>query len=73
MQYKQGNIPQAINLLVAAQKAGGQGPDYWYHLGMAYYKNDQADLAKEQLGKVLAPEFKGFYGTAEAQKVYDSL
>lgn len=73
LQYKQGNIPQAINLLVAAQRAGGQGPDYWYHLGMAYYKNGQLELAKEQLAKVVEAEDTGFYGRAEAQKVYDSL
>jgi len=73
LQYKQGNIPQAINLLVAAQKAGGEGPDYWYHLGMAYAKDGQAELAKEQLSKLLVPEHEGFYGTAEARKVHDSL
>jgi len=73
LQYKQGNIPQAINLLVAAQKAGGEGPDYWYHLGMAYAKNGQADLAKEQLAKVLAEEYAGYGARAEAQKTYDSL
>ena len=73
LQYKQGNIPQSVNLLVAAQKAGGEGPDYWYHLGMAYYKNGQLELAKEQLGKALSAEGRGFAGKEEAQKVYDSL
>ena len=73
LRYKQGNYPQAINLLVAAQEAGGNGQDYWYHLGMAYYKDGQAELAREQLEKVINEGSPNFHGRAEAQAALESL
>ena len=73
LRYKQGNIEQAIELLVRAQEAGGQGLEYWYHLGMAYAKNEQVELAKEQLAKALADENAKFYGRDTAEEVYNSL
>jgi Tfp pilus assembly protein PilF len=60
-------------LLEAAQAKGGQGIDYWYHLGMAYHKNQQPELAREQLAKALANDKAQFFGRDEAQKVYESL
>lgn len=73
LQYKLGNIQQAISLLEAAQAGGGQGLDYWYHLGMAYSKNGQSELAREQLSKVVESETADFHGRSEAEKVYKSL
>jgi tetratricopeptide (TPR) repeat protein len=73
LQYRLNNALQAISLLQAAQKNGGVGVDYWYHLGMAYHANGQSDLAKEQLGKALENPAAQFNGREEAQKVYDSL
>ena len=73
LQYHLGNIPQAISLLKAAQEKGGKGSDYWCHLGMAYYKNEQPQLAKEQLGKALENEKAQFFGREEAEEVYKSL
>ncbi len=72
LQYHLDNIPQAISLLKAAQEAGGEGPEYWYHLGLAYSKNGQKDLAKEQLGKALEGEQQYAWRDA-AQAAYDSL
>jgi tetratricopeptide (TPR) repeat protein len=73
LQYKLGDTPQAVRSLEAAQAAGGQGDEYWYHLGLAYHKDGQLELAKEQLGKVVAAGDKDFYGRAEAEKIYKSL
>jgi tetratricopeptide (TPR) repeat protein len=73
LHYKLGNLPQAISLLESAQAKGGQGLDYWYHLGMAYYKNDQPELAKEQLGKFLAGAPPGYFGREEAERINNSL
>ncbi|MEH6591132.1 MAG: tetratricopeptide repeat protein [Halioglobus sp.] len=52
---------------------GGQGPEYWYHLGMAYHKNGELELAKEQLGKALAIEGAQFFGREDAEKIYGTL
>jgi tetratricopeptide (TPR) repeat protein len=60
LQYKLGNVPQAINLLRAAQERGGKGPDYWYHLGMASHQNGDLELAKELRGKALEVEGANF-------------
>ncbi|MFT6276329.1 MAG: tetratricopeptide (TPR) repeat protein [Halioglobus sp.] len=73
LQYKLGNIPQSISLLKSAQELGGQGPEYWYHLGMAYHQNGDLELAKELLGKALEVEGAKFYGRDEAEKAYKSL
>jgi tetratricopeptide (TPR) repeat protein len=63
----------ANNLLKTAQQGGGQGVEYWYHLSMAYHKNGDAELAKEQLGKALQVEGADFFGKDEAEKAYNSL
>lgn len=73
LQYLLGNSQQAISLLEAAQKNGGQGPEYWYHLGMAYHKNGQLELAREQLIMALENPAAQFSGRDEAQRVNDSL
>ena len=66
-------MPQAISLMETAQAAGARGPEYSYHLGMAYAKNGQEELAKEQLGKALADENAAFYGRDKAEEVYKGL
>jgi tetratricopeptide (TPR) repeat protein len=73
LQYKLGNIPQAISLLTSAQELGGQGPEYWYHLGMVHHKNGDAALAKEYLGKALSVDGAKFYGREEAEKIHSAL
>lgn len=73
LQYKLGNLAQAIDLLKRAQSKGGRGPEYWYHLGMAYYSNNQNELAKEQLALALENDKAEFYGRSEAQKIYNEL
>lgn len=73
LHYKLGNTPQAISLLESAQAKGGQGPDYWYHLGMAYYQNDQPELAKEQLGQFLESGEDGDFGRDEAERALKQL
>ena len=73
LQYKQGNIEQAVKLLLKAQEAGGQGAEYWYHLGMAYKADGQTELARELLGKVLSDGGEDFYGRADAEKAFNSL
>jgi len=73
LQYRLGNFSQAVDLLKTAQQAGGAGPEYFYHLGMAYYKNGDTELAKEQLGKALEIEGARFLGREEAEKIYQGL
>lgn len=73
LQYQQGNIPQAVKLLLQAQAVGGDGPEYWYHLGMAYKADGQTQLAKELLGKVLSDGGEDFYDRAEAEKAFENL
>ena len=73
LHYKLGNFPQSISLLEAAQAAGGQGTDYSYHLGMAYYKSGQPEKAKEQLSLALEQMPEDYHGRAEAELTYKSL
>ena len=47
--YKQGVYGSAIDLLQEAIKAGADNPTYHYHLGMAYQKANNFDMAKKQL------------------------
>lgn len=73
VKYHEGNYPQAISLIQAAISQGGSGPVYYYHLGMAYFKNDMKGSAKDALSKALADPGLDFPGKAEAQKTFDSL
>lgn len=67
LQYRLGNIPQAISLLKAAEETGGRGPDYWYHLGMAYAANNEPEKAEEYLTKALENDQYEFFGKEAAE------
>ncbi|MCP3908873.1 MAG: tetratricopeptide repeat protein [Oceanicoccus sp.] len=73
VQYQQGNYPQAVSLLSAAIEFGGKGADYHYHLGMAYYKSDMKQQAKEQLELALADKKADFAGKEEAESTLQQL
>jgi len=71
--YKSGNASQALNLLVEAVQSGGNRAVYHYHLGMAYYSNNQLSLAKKQLTLALQNENENFVGRDEAELTMKSL
>lgn len=71
--YRLGEYQQAVTLLEEALRSGGSGADYWYHLGMAYYQNEQLDQAKIFLGRALQNSKAQFFGKKEAQSVYQTL
>ena len=72
VQYQLENYPQALALIQLAVDNGGNTAVYQYHLGMAYYKNNMPEQAKEAL--TLAVSVEGAYaGKDEAQKVLDTL
>jgi tetratricopeptide (TPR) repeat protein len=72
VQYQLENYPQALALIQLAVDKGGNTAVYQYHLGMAYFKNNMPEDAKEAL--TLAVSVEGQYpGKDEAQKVLDTL
>lgn len=56
LQYKLGNYPQALALLQDAVRSGGKAPIYRYHLGMAMYKSDMKEQARQELQAALADD-----------------
>lgn len=52
--YKNGIYNSAIDLLREATKSVPQNPTYQYHLGLAYQKSNQAELAKASFQRALA-------------------
>ena len=71
--YKLGNTTQALNLLIEAVQLGGGGAVYHYHLGMAYFSNNQHSLAKQQLTLALQDENENYVGKEEAELTIKSL
>ena len=71
--YKLGNYVRAVTLMETAQSLGGKGADYAYHLGMAYFKNNQPDKAREQLELALADDAVDFAGKDEARQTLEAL
>lgn len=72
-QYKLGNYAQAVSLLGAAVERGGKGAVYQYHLGMAYFKSNLLQQAKEHLSLALKDETAIFTGREEAEQTLQSL
>jgi tetratricopeptide (TPR) repeat protein len=70
--YLNGEYEQSINYLKAAVDKLGSSALLQYHLGMAYYKNDQKELAKEHLTLATAEEAK-YPGFEEAVETLKSL
>jgi tetratricopeptide (TPR) repeat protein len=73
LQYKLGNYPQALVLLQDAVKKGGTGPVFHYHLGMAYYRSDLPEKAKEHLQQAVAEERARYVGKEEAEATLGKL
>jgi tetratricopeptide (TPR) repeat protein len=65
--YKKNAYLKAIGLLKESLENLGETPVIHYHLGMAYYKNGEKDLAKKELNKALQLS-KDFPGSEEAKK-----
>ena len=65
--YKLGNTSQAVNLLGEAVQLGGDSATHHYHLGMAYFTNNQRSLAKQQLTLALQDENDTYVGREEAE------
>ncbi len=73
MTYNRGNYVRAVTLMETAQSLGGKGADYAYHLGMAYFKINQPDKAREQLELALADDAVDFVGKDEARQTLEAL
>jgi tetratricopeptide (TPR) repeat protein len=71
--YRVGDFEKAIRLLEDAVDKAGQVPVLSYHLGMAYFRNGQAELAKEQLQAVMDSESESFIGFEEAKATFAEL
>ena len=71
--YYKKNVPgrAVVYLKEAAEKLPNQAL-IRYHLGMAYYKNGNRDLAKKELIEALKIN-SGFQGAAEARATLDAL
>jgi Tfp pilus assembly protein PilF len=59
--YKKNIFTRAITYLKEASEKVQDNPVIRYHLGMAYFKNGDKDLAKQELKKALEldPKFSG--------------
>lgn len=64
--YHLGNLPQSISYLEAANRQNKM-PEYHYHLGMAYYKNQQIEKAKDQLTLATQDKTANYHGIKEAR------
>jgi tetratricopeptide (TPR) repeat protein len=51
--YKQGIYNSAVDMLQQAEKADPKDPNYHYHLGMAYLKINNAEMADKELQNTL--------------------
>lgn len=71
--YRLGDFEKAIPLLEDAVGKTGQIPVLRYHLGMAYFRNGQTALAKEQLQDVMDSESESFTGFQEAKATFAEL
>jgi Flp pilus assembly protein TadD len=70
--YLKGSYLNAISELRDSHERLPENPIVNYHLGMAYYKNNQRDAAKEYLLKALELQ-KAFQGAEEARNVLNEL
>lgn len=67
IEWKLGNFPVAMALLMEAAEKLGENPEVQYHLGMAHYSMGQATEAIAALSKAVAVETE-FPKKAEAEK-----
>jgi tetratricopeptide (TPR) repeat protein len=70
--YKKQEYDRAISRLKESVAASAKNPIARYHLGMAYYKNGNKDLAKTELQRALQLR-ADFPGAQEAREVLASL
>jgi len=70
--YKMGRYILAADQLLFAINNGEPGPDNYYRLGMAYYRNGDQTLAVQSLRKAVAAG-KDFEGIEEARQVLKEL
>ena len=70
--YKKKVYVQAISLLKESAATMANNPVARYHLGMAYYKNGNKDLARAELQQALKLD-SDFRGSREAREVLASL
>ena len=70
--YKKKVYKQAISFLKEGAAVMASNPTSHYHLGMAYYRNGNADLAKVELQQALQLDTH-FSGAQEAKEVLDTM
>jgi len=70
--YKKKVYAQAISLLKESVATMAGDPIVRYHLGMAYYKNGNKDLARAELQQALRLQ-QDFSGAQEAREVLATL
>ena len=70
--YQKGSYLNAVEELQDSVEGNSENPVIHYHLGLAYYKNNKADPAREYLARALEldPNFKG---ADDARKVLSEL
>ena len=71
-EYKKKVYAQAISLLKESAATMANNPVARYHLGMAYYKNGNKDLARAELQQALKLD-SDFRGSREAREVLATL
>ncbi len=69
---QQGNLKQGIEKLKTASFKMPNDPMVHYHLGVAYYKNNEMELAKQELEAALGIS-KNFKGAIHAEEILHKL
>lgn len=72
VQYKRGDYQAALPILKKAVELAPQHPQLRYHLGVAYFRNNQLQEAKDNLSIALKDDRK-FEGRDEAEQVLQQL
>lgn len=70
---KLGNTSRALSLLESSVALGGDGPQYHYHLGMAYYQESQLVKARQHLELALLENDSHYIGRDEAQLTLETI
>ena len=70
--YRQGEFSKAQGLIEQALAGAPDSAILNYHMGMALYKTDQIEEAREKLEKALAGDDE-FYGRKEAEETLSRI
>ncbi|MFT5580488.1 MAG: tetratricopeptide (TPR) repeat protein, partial [Paraglaciecola psychrophila] len=71
--FKLGNTSRALSLLETSVALGGNGPQYHYHLGMAYFRESQPEQARKHLEIAVSGNAEAYIGRDEAQLTLEAI